>query len=268
MYDVIYDYFQHDADFWDQWDVVACAPSVPEASQKQRQERAAIRIVVDKPAGYKLPTTYPPCDTGESEMMRSIPGLPAGFNVPLDAYTFQDGESLLDAQRKFHDGEIQPRYRWLDDIIRRHRQVQEERHLAIHGYSTRSPRGGGVMPRPKAKVTSGAGFVESLKDWGTSIWGGWTTQDGPVDNGEGRPATVEPFSRGTAVSEEEQLNNLVSVYTLPSLSTGPFGNRGYSARPQPANDHPEELEVSGEQLDANLERLLLREQDPEGKGAS
>lgn len=242
MFDVIYDYFQHDAEFWDQWDIVASAPSVAEASQKQRGEKAAIRIVVDKPAGFKLPNAYPPHDFGQFETVRPIPGLPAGFTVPLDAYTFQDGENLLEAQRKFHDGEIQPRYRWLDDIIRRHRYVQEEKHLAIHGYSTSSARGGGVVPRAKAKVTSGAGFVDSLRDWGTSIWGGWATQAGPVD-GEDGPVTVEPFSRHTAGTWEEPQNNLVSVYTLPSLSAGPFGNRGYSARAKPADDHPDRKSV-------------------------
>lgn len=262
MYDVIYDYFRHDDYFWNQWDIVDCAPSVPDTNQIARKENAAIRMVVNKPSNHKLPRYYP--QDSHDRVARSIPGLPDGFKVPLQAYTVEDGERFLDTQRLFHDGEIQPQYRWLEDIINRNRERQDERgaggNLAIKGYSTSSAQGSGVVPRPKAKVTSGAGFVSALTDWGTGIFGGWQTQDGPVED-EDEPTRVTAFSRDTGSWQENQ-NNLVSVYNMSKLSQGrPFGQRGSSAREQPVADSHEEPEISGAQLDATLASLLSRDKD-------
>eukprot|EP00930_Biecheleria_cincta_P063350 TRINITY_DN4887_c0_g4_i1.p1 TRINITY_DN4887_c0_g4~~TRINITY_DN4887_c0_g4_i1.p1 ORF type:complete len:327 (+),score=49.42 TRINITY_DN4887_c0_g4_i1:84-1064(+) len=260
MYDVIYDYFRHDDYFWKQWDIVDCAPSVPDVNQKARQENAAIRMVVNKPSHFKLPKSYPP--DAPDHVPRSIPGLPDGFKVPLHAFTVEDGESFLETQRLFHDGEIQPQYRWLEDIINRNRALQDERgtggNLAIKGYSTRSVQGSGVVPRPKSKVTSGAGFLRDLQDWGTGIFGGWLTQDGPVEDD---PTRVTAFS-SDAVAWEENRNNLVSAYNMAKLSQGrPFGQRGSSAREQPVDDSPVEPEDSGAQLDVTLASLLSRDRD-------
>ncbi|CAK9069628.1 Uncharacterized protein SCF082_LOCUS34827 [Durusdinium trenchii] len=142
-YDVILTHFEQDKEFWESWGVVDCMASVPDKSQKQagllwteaydslkqdvcqhckeRREmgRAPIRVVMDMEAMSELPRSYPPIVPGRGKW-----GSPEGSTTAF-ARQCQDGQRLLERQKLFNDGKIDPRYQWLEDIISKYLKSPE-----------------------------------------------------------------------------------------------------------------------------------------------
>ncbi|CAL1143253.1 unnamed protein product [Cladocopium goreaui] len=141
MYDVIFTYFSQDKDFRSRWNVVGFMAGVPDKTQKQacrqcgrayeslkedvcqhckqkrEMGRAPIRVVMDMPSMTEtLPRSYPPVVPGKNKP-KMIPGLPIGYSVPLEAYTVEDGRILLERQKQFNNDQIDPRFKWLQDIM-------------------------------------------------------------------------------------------------------------------------------------------------------
>jgi len=222
QFDIAYNAFRADKEFWRHWKVVDCARSHSEESF--RQETATIRVVLDMPSTQRLfPTAYTPgfltlpfgtvleddhseprtltwvvqdalpevagelldiagadarsvedmkswcqengdcvgfayCpatgaweprmrDTGfdprtaewnswtrdgetwqwyylkeraeARPRQRAIAGLPPGYSVALDVHTLEQARLLLKHQRDFRGGQIDPKYEWLDAIVKR-----------------------------------------------------------------------------------------------------------------------------------------------------
>lgn len=143
QYDLVYEAFRNDKEFWNHWKVIGCVRNSPDMSMSQ--ERATIRVVLDLPQWQKLyPTAYTPgfstlpmgAERSDSSTLRcAIPGLPPGYSVALEVHILEDTKMLLAHQRSFRNGEIDPKYEWLDEIVK-----QAER------------AGQRTNPRAKAKV--------------------------------------------------------------------------------------------------------------------
>merc|ERR1712187_557379 len=118
------------------WKVVGQARNSPEESISQ--ESASIRVVMDLPSSQKLyPTAYTPgfptlpCNhkpdsSGSGSRVVKEPTeekeeekLPPGYSVALDVHILEDARIMLDFQRSFRGGEIDPKYKWLDEIVSR-----------------------------------------------------------------------------------------------------------------------------------------------------
>lgn len=131
QYDIVYMKFKSDEAFWKSWHVVGCARASPRDSISQ--ETATIRVVMDLPASQKLyPSAYTPgfaavpkrddVPRGSSQAQRiaEIPGLPHGYSVALDVHILEDARMMLEYQRKYRGGKVDPDYHWLQDIIEKH----------------------------------------------------------------------------------------------------------------------------------------------------
>lgn len=116
QYDVIFDLFRADKRFWQQWRVVDCARVGPE------EHVHSIRLVLDLP---EVPEGFPRAygansggSSPSSEAARKRQLLPRGYSVPLDVVSLPEGRALLASQRDLR-GEVESRFEWLEDIIRR-----------------------------------------------------------------------------------------------------------------------------------------------------
>lgn len=247
MYDVLFFAFQQDTKFWSEWKVVDCAASVPDKQKTDRigsaEDRAPIRVVMDLPSMSELPRSYPPPLIGR-EKPRSVPGLPSGYSVPLEAFTIEDGQLLLERQRVFNEGHIDPRYQWLQDIISSYRQSKDEEDDSGGANAT------SVVPQPKQKATSVRGFMSWLSG---AVGVPEQTQALPpltsYAGSEQPPAGRN--SAGQAIAHE----GLVSPYNSRKVASGPF-------RPREAEEKLNHIEVQsaaeGNPLDAQLQELLSR----------
>lgn len=218
QYNIAYDAFRADSEFWDHWKVVDCARNSPE--QSICHGSATIRVVLDLPTSQRLfPTAYTPgfptlpfsmgdsgnvlvdsltwvardrlpLNEGESlvctdyitdlddmqvwcednpdcvgfaynetslewrpkkagtgfehasaewesraggwkffyiqeraesstRSVKSIHGLPPGYSVALEVHILEEARIMLGHQRAFRAGKIDPRYEWLDAIVRK-----------------------------------------------------------------------------------------------------------------------------------------------------
>ncbi|CAE7616582.1 unnamed protein product, partial [Symbiodinium necroappetens] len=227
--------------------VVDCAASVPDKQKTDRigsaEDRAPIRVVMDLPSMSELPRSYPPPLIGR-EKPRSVPGLPSGYSVPLEAFTIEDGQLLLERQRVFNEGHIDPRYQWLQDIISSYRQSKDEEDDSGGANAT------SVVPQPKQKATSVRGFMSWLSG---AVGVPEQTQALPpltsYAGSEQPPAGRN--SAGQAIAHE----GLVSPYNSRKVASGPF-------RPREAEEKLNHIEVQsaaeGNPLDAQLQELLSR----------
>jgi hypothetical protein len=126
QYDVVYEAFRQDEEFKQNWCVVDCARNNPKESISQ--ENASIRVVMDLPSTQKLyPTAYTPgfstlpyTATAKPKAQQDVQGLPAGYSVALEVYILEEARRKLAFQREYRNGQIDPEYQWLDDIIRKH----------------------------------------------------------------------------------------------------------------------------------------------------
>lgn len=127
QYDLVYIAFCNDKDFWKHWQVVNCARCGKDESISQKN--AYIRVVMNLDKEVKLyPTAYTPgfstvprtaardAKKNQGDDNKQIPGLPEGYSVALDVYILEDAKILLDHQRAFR-GRVDPKYRWLDEIV-------------------------------------------------------------------------------------------------------------------------------------------------------
>mmetsp|Transcript_40820 Transcript_40820/g.94690 ORF Transcript_40820/g.94690 Transcript_40820/m.94690 type:complete len:330 (+) Transcript_40820:47-1036(+) len=265
MYDVLMSYFQRDNNFWNTWSIVDCAASVPDkhhqvcsncgtafssinesvcrsCGHKRDQGRAPIRVVMDLPGMSELPRKYPPPPLGSNkDKPRAIPGLPSGYSVPLEAFTVEDGQMLLERQRMFNDGHIDPRYQWLQDIIHDYWEKKQANGETLENGSSKA--------KPKQKATSVKGFMSWLSG---AVGVSEQTEDLPPLMGYGKP---EPsFEEKNAAGQiGVQREGLVSPYDTQKVVAGPFRVvKATESAPE------EEVQNEGSQLDADLEQLLLR----------
>lgn len=126
QYNIVYETFKNDSDFWTNWNVVDCARNSPLESISQ--ENASIRVVMKLDSNQKLvPTAYTPgfptvpyraagYDPGVRRE-KEIPGLPPGYSVALDVYILSDARIMLQHQRDFRGGTVDPEYAWLEKIV-------------------------------------------------------------------------------------------------------------------------------------------------------
>lgn len=247
IYDLVYTELLYDKEFWEKWNIVDCATATPDKSRKW--DVAPIRVVMDLPLLAKLPQSYPPSLPGQPGVPRSIPGLPEGYTVPLEGFTIADGKILLDRQKVFHDGQVDPNYRWLEEIIMRaDDEAQENEQKAIEdssggvgawlGWSSSSNKQT-LNPRPKAKTSSNTGFLAGLTDTIRNVTDavGLTHDQGEI------PTTVDAFS--TAETPEEMsggvvANTLVNYYDGGMMGSMHRFGKGHAERsegyPQPPKE--------------------------------
>ncbi|CAE8641988.1 unnamed protein product [Polarella glacialis] len=188
LYELIFEEFQNDQDFWTKWNVVECVRAPASSQGRKHPTKTPIRVVMDLEALVPLPRNYPPSDYEHGPYEpRQLVGLPDGYHVPLEAFTLQDGEILLDHQRKFQNGNIDPRYEWLHDIIQRVKKEEAANRLAIAD----EPK---VVPRPKAMALASTGFVSWLSSWtGTGTGAGHEPELSPFPAETSAP--IESFSQ-------------------------------------------------------------------------
>eukprot|EP00913_Durusdinium_trenchii_P012662 g11890.t1 len=235
---------------------------------KERREmgRAPIRVVMDMEAMSELPRSYPPIVPGRGKP-KMVPGLPVGYSVPLEAFTIeervsrvgrartktnvstrlpsttafarqcQDGQRLLERQKLFNDGKIDPRYQWLEE---RGRGTP-----AVIPVPLRSDRQGRarVEPKPKKKASSVRSFM-------SSFFGAQTAEGPPPLSGVQRE---DPFEKGQTSKTVIARNGLVSTYTNEKLASGPFRPAPRKGEASESADDPE-----GDDLDQQLKDLLAR----------
>jgi hypothetical protein len=154
QYDIVYETFRNDEDFWRNWNVKACQRADEDASMAE--DNAAIRVVMDLPAGQKLfPTTYTPGFTirpaltedaqdgqrATTDSQRRVDGLLPGYSVALEVHLLEEAKIMLKNQRAFRAGGVEPRFRWLDDVVK----VIDAEDNAEAGHK----------PQPRAKQKSG-----------------------------------------------------------------------------------------------------------------
>eukprot|EP00747_Dinoflagellata_sp_TGD_P103524 gnl/TRDRNA2_/TRDRNA2_168988_c0_seq1.p1 gnl/TRDRNA2_/TRDRNA2_168988_c0~~gnl/TRDRNA2_/TRDRNA2_168988_c0_seq1.p1 ORF type:complete len:319 (-),score=58.99 gnl/TRDRNA2_/TRDRNA2_168988_c0_seq1:139-1059(-) len=147
QYDIVYQIFCNDKEFWSHWRVVDCARNSPLESISQ--ENASIRVVMDLPTSQRLyPTAYTPGfstvpidsnaaqGSGGAAQPKKIDGLPPGYSVALDVHILENARVLLEHQRRFR-GAVDPKLEWLDAIVAK---------VPV------PPKPEGIKPRPKAKT--------------------------------------------------------------------------------------------------------------------
>eukprot|EP00927_Polykrikos_kofoidii_P022694 TRINITY_DN21113_c0_g1_i1.p1 TRINITY_DN21113_c0_g1~~TRINITY_DN21113_c0_g1_i1.p1 ORF type:complete len:450 (+),score=82.23 TRINITY_DN21113_c0_g1_i1:99-1448(+) len=124
QYDIVYNAFCCDEDFWRNWKVVDCCRNSIEDSVSEAA--ASIHVVLDLPPSQKLfPTAYTPgfptlpvnSVNKVPPQPKVIPGLTPGYSVALDVHILQDARVMLEFQRSFRKGVIDPKCKWLDDIV-------------------------------------------------------------------------------------------------------------------------------------------------------
>lgn len=257
MYDVIFTYFSQDKDFRSRWNVVGFMAGVPDKTQKQacrqcgrayeslkedvcqhckqkrEMGRAPIRVVMDMPSMTEtLPRSYPPVVPGRNKP-KMIPGLPIGYSVPLEAYTVEDGRILLERQKQFNNDQIDPRFKWLKDVM-------DEYDAKV----TEADRQKG-----EPKVSNATNFL-------------WSQLTGMLSSGPKRPCE-NPLTDADKI--EIAQNSLVNTYGIEKLANKPFCRPPVAAPTAPST--PAEAAVKsesgpmldpGDDLDQQLEELLKR----------
>jgi len=139
LYEVLYNAFRADTEFWHLWKVVDCARGSPvEDDDPLSENRGCIRVVMDLPMSEKiypvvytpnvvvrpLPVTNSPSSAAEvapppaaHEGVLAVRGIPEGASVVLEVHKLEEARRLLSWSRKCNDGEVDPSFAWLEDII-------------------------------------------------------------------------------------------------------------------------------------------------------
>lgn len=250
MYDVIFTYFSQDKDFRSRWNVVGFMAGVPDKTQKQacrqcgrayeslkedvcqhckakrEMGRAPIRVVMDMPSLTEtLPRSYPPVVPGRNKP-KMIPGLPIGYNVPLEAYTVEDGRILLERQKQFNNDQIDPRFKWLQDIM-------DEYDDKVAGADRQ---------KDEPKVSNATSFL-------------WSQLTGMMSSGPKRPCE-NPLTDADKI--EIAQNSLVNTYGIDKLANKPFCRPPATPAPAPVSSESGATDDAGDDLDQQLEDLLKR----------
>lgn len=135
QYDLVYEAFKNDKIFWDNWKILDCARNSPENTEMRHSQDASIRVVMNLPPTQRLyPTAYTPgfptvpLTATQRSVQKPDPinGLPPGYSVALDVHVLDDAKVMLMHQRKFRGGSIDPKYDWLDKILRAHEAKNTE----------------------------------------------------------------------------------------------------------------------------------------------
>lgn len=142
QYDLVYEAFKNDKIFWDNWKILDCARNSPENTEMKHSQDASIRVVMNLPPTQRLyPTAYTPgfptvpltATQRSVQKPDPIEGLPPGYSVALDVHVLDDAKVMLMHQRKFRGGSIDPKYDWLDKILKTHEAKNTETYKGSAG---------------------------------------------------------------------------------------------------------------------------------------
>jgi len=261
QYDIVYEAFCNDKEFWGNWHVIGCERN--SATESVSQDNASIRVVMKLSPSQRLyPTAYTPGFPTVPAHARSsparepvnIPGLPIGFSVALDVHILEDARVLLEHQRSFRKGSIDTKYDWLDRIVTAHdlkfppecsrRQMEKPTFQLISG---REHRPEATLRAPVGSLPidcSTPGLSDDLKPF-SDLYGD-------------RRKVMQHVGLGSHQVYSE--NTLVSVFGgsekigLPPRDVGRWAEEERKQSPKV----PAGQEIDGKTLDARLDALLAR----------
>mmetsp|Transcript_15327 Transcript_15327/g.33645 ORF Transcript_15327/g.33645 Transcript_15327/m.33645 type:complete len:331 (+) Transcript_15327:129-1121(+) len=268
QYDIAFEAFLSDKEFWKNWKVVDCARNSAEESISK--ENATIRVVMDLPPEQKLyPTAYTPgfatlphsavssMSPELSTETSKIPGLPPGYSVALDVFILEEAQIMLKHQVAFRGGSVDAKHMWLKKIVDKAagssgKVVEADSTLPSFAKFIRSPG----TDRPEASLRPPVGSLRlESRDAGLS------KQVVPFSDRYGDHSKVAPhvpLGRGQVYEE----NMLVSAFgggsALPKREGGTWASLGGKSK----SEVKKQLE-EGKHLDDELEKLLWRTREPD-----
>lgn len=261
QYDIVYEAFCNDREFWQNWHVIGCERN--SATESVSQDNASIRVVMKlSPSQRLFPTAYTPgfptlpanSRVGLPKEPVNIPGLPLGFSVALDVHILEDARVLLEHQRSFRKGEIDTKYDWLDRIVAAYDAKYPGESTKVHEKPKYQLIGGGDQ-KPEAHLRAPVGSL-------------------PIDcSTPGMSEDLKPFSDlygdrrkvmqhvGLGAHQVYSENTLVSVFggdKKIGLPPRDIGRWAEEERPVSKSASSVVQEIDGKALDAQLDALLAR----------
>jgi len=180
QYGLAYDLFRTDKAFWQDWNVVDCARG-PCARYAGEPAGMIIRVVMDLPdmSCGLLPTIYTPSlparpSDAEEETRPRGPadarGMPPGFSVALEVHKLQQSRDYL--RHHFPDGDVDPAWKWLDDIVRKKDGIEEgqkpgkprAKHKSRPGAAMTATSSGGRQSESGSSFLPGGSLEERLRE--------------------------------------------------------------------------------------------------------
>jgi len=233
-----------------------------EPKRKDTGFDAATAVWVSRKRGDYYQFYYMKQRAGLVRQERLISSLPPGFSVALEVHILEEARIMLAHQRAFRKGLIDPKYGWLDAIVRKFD--------GEHETTKPNPRAKQKSNRPRLALLAGQPSPEA--DLRPPV-GSLQVDCSEPGLSEGLLAYSDMYSDGLQVMKhvaqgKNQVyaeNTLISAFGQPRLPPREDGNwEGPRQKPAAARER-ERLE--GLALDERLDELLGRPEPQQSQGA-